>query len=125
MLGILKNYYIVSSERHILRSSLNDRIKYFSIGRYMSVVFSSQGFFKIRFSGFCVSKSFCGISSRFVLRNRLGIEQRFMYFSPAVSFIVVLKPKRYRVYYSLEAKRFGFFVSRITPRRKKFYIAHG
>lgn len=68
------------------------------VGDFVSIEYFTDGFFHIKFHGVCISKTFCGFGSSFVLSDKLSLQQRFFVFSPFLKRVTIFSRRFKRVY---------------------------
>lgn len=92
MQGEISKYYIFSGSKELYRRRFKPFwIKYFRVSSFIRVILYSEAYFNLKFSGVCIDKTFKGLGSTFELADRVGIHQRFYFFSPTVKSITLIK----------------------------------
>lgn len=86
-----KYYKFVSLKQLFLKRAKENWFQFFRIGSFVRVLFYSDGYFNLKFSGICVRKSFCGVGSSFVLKNRLGLTYKYFFFMPTIVRMVLIR----------------------------------
>jgi ribosomal protein L19 len=88
----LQKYYIFSGSKEIFRRRLKSSwIQFFKIGSFLRIIFYSDGYINLKFSGICISKSLRGVGSTFQLADRSGVNNWFYFFSPVIKNITIVK----------------------------------
>lgn len=92
MRGRSKFYLYSGNRREIWEFKYNPEwIKYFRISSFVRVMFYSDMYYSLKFSGVCVNKSNKGIGTNFKLKDRLGLCQMFYFFSPTLRSILIVR----------------------------------
>ena len=89
MHGISK-YYIYSARLSVYEDlELLKFIRRVAISDLVNVEYFTDGFFNIKFYGFCIAKSYKGIASSFEISDKFSLSQRFFVFSPCLKKITI------------------------------------
>ncbi len=99
MMGEISKYYIYSSRLSLYDDlSLLKFLRRVEVSDLVSVEYFTDGFFNIKFHGLCISKTFRGIGSSFVISDKFSLSQRFFIFSPYLKRVTIFTRRFKKVY---------------------------
>lgn len=91
MQEIEKYYMFVSSRELFFRRAKVNWFKFFRAGSFVRVVFYSEAYINLKFTGICTKKSFRGLGSTFTLVNKIGLKYKYFLYMPTIIRLVLVR----------------------------------
>jgi hypothetical protein len=85
-------YYVFSGAKQLfLKRSKISWMCFFRVGSFVRVVFYSDGYINLKFSGICAKKVVSGVGSTFTLSDRSGLRYKYFFFMPTILRLKVIR----------------------------------
>jgi hypothetical protein len=91
MREIGKYYMFVSSGELFFRRSKANWFQFFRVGSFVRVLFYSEAYINLKFTGICTKKSFHGLASTFTLVNKIGLKYKYFAYMPTILRLVLVR----------------------------------